>query len=102
MLIEKPIAKGEAIVMKMANSEEIIAKLDSMTADTITVTHALTLAPGQGGIQLMPWFMMRGHESQVRIDRRHVICHGRPFESLEKTFLEQTSTIQRPGPASIH
>lgn len=73
MLIEKQIAVGDVITLKLSSGEEIIARYDGETADHIKVEKPLALVAGGQSLGMMPWIFL-GESSVIKINKFAVVA----------------------------
>jgi hypothetical protein len=103
MLIEPPVKLHDIVCMKLANGDEVIAKIYNLTDEVITVgkPHLMMLGQhpnGQPGVQMVPFWMLGGNEStQFPINRKHVVCLIKASDDAKKGYMAHTSSILQPG-----
>ena len=71
MLFKKPITQGSVVSIKIINGDEIIARYEDETTDTVTINKPLALTMGQGGLGMIPWVFL-GDAETVTLQKSHV------------------------------
>jgi hypothetical protein len=71
MLLKKPITQGSVVSIKIINGDEIIARYEDETTDTVTINKPLALTMGQGGLGMIPWVFL-GDAETVTLQKSHV------------------------------
>jgi hypothetical protein len=70
MIIDKGVASGEVITLKLTSGEEIIAKLVEETPKGYKISKPLVLSMSQQGIGMMPYIFT------ANVDKDILINHG--------------------------
>ena len=104
MLIEKPIKVGEIISIMLVTTQEIIAKLHHINADSsIEIIEPLNLniAVDQTGtpvIQMLPMMVSAGDSKKaVTILRSHYIIMQLASEQAKNGYLRNTTGLDIPA-----
>ena len=63
MLLEKPMASGDVVSLKLINGDEIIARLESDDDKGITITKPLAITAGPQGLGMIPWVFLGEKET---------------------------------------
>jgi len=71
MLMKKPITAGSVVSIKIINGDEIIARYEDETADTVTINKPLALTMGAQGLGMIPWVFL-GDADTVTLQKSHV------------------------------
>ena len=71
MLMKKPITQGSVVSIKIINGDEIIARYEDETADTVTINKPLALTMGAQGLGMIPWVFL-GDAETVTLQKSHV------------------------------
>ena len=58
MLLQKPIAEGDIVSIKLINGDELIARLDADDHKGITINRPLALTMQGGGLGMVPWVLL--------------------------------------------
>jgi hypothetical protein len=104
MLIETPLKIDDVVSIKLANGDEIIAKLTGITDTTFTVSKPLLMVlsqdprTGQPGVQMAPfWIMGADLNTKFPINRSQVTCAVKTNSEAVKSYLQQTTGLAIPG-----
>lgn len=73
MLIEKQIAIGDVVTLKLISGEEIIARYDGETAEHVKVEKPLALISGGQSLGMVPWIFL-GDSTTVKINKFGIIA----------------------------
>lgn len=103
MLLDKPIALNDVVVLKLVTQEEIVAKLVDIDSNKLGIHRPMLLSVGMDertmkpGIQILPFFLL-GAESDVKItiDTQHIIAKAPASADMKKNYLSATSSIAIP------
>lgn len=97
MLISTPIALNDVVTVKMVGGDEIIGKLlDEHTDVYIELAKPLMVMMAQQGFGLVPYVLTAGPDSNIMLDRKHVITIVKTFDQVAKQYIKQTSNIFVP------
>lgn len=99
MLLEKSIATGTVVTIKLSSSEEVIAEYHSETSDHILVNDPVTLAqhPQTGDISPFPWLMTSEQTTGTPINKSHISVITVSREDVAKMHLQSTTKIALPS-----
>jgi hypothetical protein len=92
MLMSKPIAVGDVVSIKFINGEEIIARLDEETADTVKVTKPLTVSLGPQGLGMIP-FLFLGDKDTVTLKQSHILAMSPSKKDAADQYMQGTTGI---------
>lgn len=92
MLLEKPIASGDVVSVKLANGEEIIARLEEETDAHIKITKPLSVTLGAQGLGMIP-FMFLGNKDTVTIKQMHVLAIAPAKKDAADQYVQGTTGI---------
>ena len=92
MLIEKPIANGDVVSLKIINGDEIIARYEDETADTIKLTKPLAVTVGPQGLGMMPWIFL-GQKDTITIKKDHVFVMIPSKKEAADQYMQGTTGI---------
>jgi hypothetical protein len=73
MLLQKPIAEGDVVSIKLINGDELIARLDADDHKGITINRPLALTMQGGGLGMVPWVLL-GDKDSITLNRDHVFA----------------------------
>lgn len=92
MLIEKPIAVGEVVSLKLINGDEIIARFENESDDEIKIDRPLALTMSAQGLGMIPW-MFLGDKSVISLKKSHVFCMVPSKKDAADQYLGGTTGI---------
>jgi hypothetical protein len=84
---------NEVYSFKIANGDEIIAKVLEVSADTFVVQSPLTVIPGPQGLQLMPSFFTCELDSRVTINKSNCAMMAAARDQIRDKYIEATTGI---------
>jgi hypothetical protein len=93
MLIETPYKEGDTVSMKLTSGEEVVARLEKESADTITIYKPLMVAATQQGLGLAPFMFTTNPEAKFTINLNNVYCVVKTEEDMAKQYIQSTSGI---------
>jgi DhnA family fructose-bisphosphate aldolase class Ia len=85
MIIDKGIAQGEVLTFKLANGDEMIAKLVEETNVDYKVSKPLVLSMSPQGIGMIPFMFTANHEKSISINKNSVMA----VQTTDKQFADQ-------------
>lgn len=94
MLIQKGVAEGEVITLKLTSGEELVAKLSEETDTYYKLSKPMVIGMGQQGPGLMPYLFTVNPEREVKLLKQTVTVAEPTDEAFAKQFLESTSGIK--------
>jgi hypothetical protein len=94
MLIQKKYEAEQVISIKIANGDELIAKVVDEDDTSYTLLQPLALVPTERGALLVPAVMSIDHDKPVKISKSHVMLHGLTSDKIADGYREQTTGIQ--------
>lgn len=92
MLLEKPIASGDIVSIKLANGEEIIARLEEETDQHIKISRPLAVTLGAQGLGMIP-FMFLANKDTVTIKQMHVLVIAPAKKDAADQYVQGTTGI---------
>jgi hypothetical protein len=92
MLIEKPIANGDVVSLKLINGDEIIARFEDDNESTIKITKPLAITVGPQGLGMMPWIFL-GEKETVTIKKEHVFVMIPSKKDAANQYMQGTTGI---------
>lgn len=94
MLIEAPYKAPDAITLKLATSEELIARFVEEDEKTITITKPMVIMMTQSGQPgLGPFTFTVNPEAKLKINKHGVIFVVKSDEEMAKQYIESTTGI---------
>lgn len=94
MLIDKGVAVGEVITLKLTSGEEIVAKLVEETDSYYKLSRPMVIGMGERGPGLMPYLFTVHPEKHVKLLKITVTVAEATDEVFAKQFIESTSGIK--------
>ena len=94
MLINKPVSVGDIVCFKIANGDEIVAKIVEEKTEGFVVSKPCTVIPSQQGLGLMQSLMCADINSNMTLTFNHVIMHGPVIKDIENHYIRTTTGIQ--------
>lgn len=92
MLFEKPFTKGDVVSIKFINGEEIIARLDEETIDSVKVVKPLTVSLGPQGLGMIP-FLFLGAKDTVILKHIHILAMSPSKKEAADQYMQGTTGI---------
>lgn len=92
MLIEKPIADGDVVSLKLLNGDELIARFESETATEIKISKPLAVTVGPQGLGMMPWIFLGNKETFV-LQKSHVFVMIPSKKDAADQYIQGTTGI---------
>lgn len=92
MLIQKPIAEGDIVSIKLINGDEIIARLEKDDHNGITIDRPLALTVGAQGLGMIPWIFL-ADKSTMTIKREHIFVMVPSKKDAADQYMEGTTGI---------
>lgn len=108
MLIEKTFEINDVVCVKLANGDELIAKIGSLNEQSVTLVKPLLVLlgqdprTGQPGVQMAPfWIISADPASHYKIQRDHIICMVKPNSDAVKGYTAQTTGLTIPSGSGL-
>lgn len=92
MLLKKPITQGSVVSIKLINGDEIIARYEDETSDTVTVSKPLALTMGAQGLGMIPWVFL-GDAETVTLQKSHVFFVVPSKKDAADQYMQGTTGI---------
>ena len=92
MLINKGFSNGDIVSTKILNGDELIARFEEETADTIKLTKPLAVTMGPQGLGLIPWIFL-GDDETVTIQKSHVFVMVASKKDAAIQYRQSTTSI---------
>lgn len=93
MLINKGIAEGDIVTIKLTSGEELVAKLVEETAVSIKVSKPVVLTANKDGIMMVPYLFTVSHDKHVSIAKGTVTVFELTDAPAAKQFIQATTGI---------
>ncbi len=94
MLIDKGVAVGEVITLKLTSGEEIVAKLVEETDAYYKLSKPMVIGMGPKGPGLMPYLFTVHPDKEVKLAKITVTMAEATDTDFAKQFVETTSGIK--------
>lgn len=95
MLIDKGVAVGEVVTIKLTSGEEIIGKLEDESADChIKMSKPMVVAMGQQGPGLMPYLFTVSPDKSVKISRSVLVVMEATEKGFADAYIQNTTGIK--------
>jgi len=93
MLIEEQYKTGDIVSIKLSSGEEMIARLDEDTGDSITVVKPYILVAAQKGVALAPYMFTINPEAKIKLKINNVICIVKSAKDASDMYIKQSTGI---------
>jgi hypothetical protein len=93
MLINKGVAEGEVITLKLTSGEELIGKLVEETDTYYKLSRIQVIGMGPKGPGLMPYLFTVNPDRDVKLIKTTVTVAEPTDEAFAKQFIESTTGI---------
>ena len=94
MLIDKGIAEGEIVSLKLSSGEEIITKLVEETSVGYKVSKPLVLSMNQQGLGMIPFMFTNDMEKDLVINKGSVIVITPCEQQFANQYIQGTTGIK--------
>ena len=92
MLLEKPMASGDVVSLKLVNGDEIIARLESDDEKTVSITKPLAITAGPQGLGMIPWIFL-GNKETITLKKEHVFAMVPSKKEAADQYMQGTTGI---------
>jgi len=92
MLLEKPIAEGDVVSIKLINGDEIIARLEKEDQSGITINRPLALTMSGSGLGMIPWIFL-GSKETMTLKREHYFVMVPSKKDAADQYVQGTTGI---------
>ena len=93
MLIQKGYQAGDVVCFKLVG-EEVVAKIVEETADGYVLSKPCTVVPSQQGIGLMQSLISADINTNITLNKSHVVMHSLVITDIENHYIRTTTGIQ--------
>lgn len=94
MLINKGVSEGDIVCFKISNGDEIVAKIVEEKTDGYVVSKPCTVIPSQQGLGLMQSLMCADINTNITINRAHIVMHAPVIKDIENHYIRTTTGIE--------
>lgn len=95
------IEKDEILVFKLANGEELIARIVEVTDGMFILKQPISMAPTQQGLQMMPSMFSGNLDKQVVLYGAAVAMIADAKEDIKVKYIEVTTGVVVPPAKKI-
>jgi len=92
MLINKGFTKGDVVSLKLVNGDEVIARFEEDTADSIKISRPLAITIGAQGLGMIPWMFLAETET-FTLNKSHVFTVVPSKPDAANQYLEGTTGL---------
>lgn len=107
MLIDKPFAINDIVVLKLVTQEEIAAKIVDVDSKRLVLSKPMIINLGMDertmrpGIQMLPFFLLGADpDAKITIDSNHIVAKAHANADIKKNYMSSTSGLTIPGNAT--
>lgn len=94
MLIDKGVAVGEVITLKLTSGEEIVAKLAAETDSHYKLSRPMVIGMGERGPGLMPYLFTVNPDKEVKLSKVTVTVAEATDKAFADQFIQSTTGIK--------
>jgi hypothetical protein len=94
MLIDRGVAAGEVVTIKLTSGEEIVAKLVEETDTYYKLSRPMVIGMGQQGPGLMPYLFTVNPEKEVKLNKATATVVEATDKQFADQFLQSTTGIK--------
>ena len=84
----------QVYTLKIANGDELVAKITAEDDATYTVTRPLTVVPGRDGINMIHSLFTANPDKDVTINKLQVSCIAASRDEVCDSYIEATTGIK--------
>lgn len=88
--------QGKTYTLKLNSGEELIAKVVEITRDNIIISDPVSIAPAQGGMQMIPSLFTAEPGSSVTLNTNSVAMSAETEDGIKMKYIEATTGIKIP------
>lgn len=93
MLVQKPTNDGDTVSIKLSSGEEMVARLESKSNDTVVVHKPLMLVAQGAGMGLAP-YMFTTKDEKYTLNRHNIICIANTEKEMADKYIESTTGLK--------
>lgn len=94
MLIDKGVAVGEVITLKLTSGEEIVAKLAAETDSHYKLSRPMVIGMGERGPGLMPYLFTVNPDKEIKLSKITVTVAEATDKAFADQFIQSTTGIK--------
>ena len=93
MIIDKGVAAGEVVTLKLTSGEELVARLDEETATHYKLSKPMVIGMGQQGPGLMPYLFTVSPEKTIPLLKSTVTVAVASDKVFADQYMQSTTGI---------
>lgn len=101
MLVTKTYDKDAIVSFKLANGDEVVAKLVEETPTTFLLSKPCTVVPSQQGLGLIQSLFTGQFNKDVAVEKQHVLMHSETVKDVCNHYIKTTTGIETPSSSGI-
>ena len=101
LLSTKRYDDGEIVAFKLVNGDEIVAKVKKDSNEEFVLAKPCTVLPSQKGIGLVQTLFTSNQDTDVHLQRTHVMMHSPVVKEISNYYIQVTTGIQPVTSGSI-
>jgi dihydroxyacetone kinase-like predicted kinase len=86
--------KGDIVVLKMVNGDEIVAEIMSDESMQYTIKKPQTVVPSAKGMGLMPSLFTAKEEFIIPVNKQHVMMCAPAVDEMVRHYVKTTTGIE--------
>jgi hypothetical protein len=90
------IEQGKVYSFKLNSGEELIAKVEFVNGEFITISEPVSVAPGPQGMGLIPSLFTADPRSGARLNTNSVALCALTDDNVKMKYIEATTGIKLP------
>jgi hypothetical protein len=94
MLISKKYDANSVVCFKVVNGDEIVARIVEETDTGYVISRPCTVIPSPQGLGLVQSLFSGDINTNVTLNKQHVIIHAPVVKDLENHYIKTTTGIQ--------
>ena len=92
--IDKGLAEGDVVTLKLTSGEEIVARLDKETDTHYRLTKPMVIAMGAKGPGLMPYLFTVSPDKDISLSKTTVTVAVASDKAFADQYMQSTTNIQ--------
>lgn len=93
-MLKTKIEDGSTVAIKLSTGEEIIGRLVSQNAESITLKKPMAFLRMQQSMGLMPFMATPEPDAEIELPRKFIVVVTKCEKSIAKQYIETTSGIK--------
>ena len=92
--IDKGLAEGDVVTLKLTSGEEIVARLDKETDTHYRLTKPMVIAMGPNGPGLLPYLFTVRPDKTIGLSKNTVTVATTSDKQFASQYMQSTTNIQ--------